>query len=78
MKQIWVTVPEAGTVHGLTLTELREHLKRSKQADAHKLRPAVLLEALHRLQCAAYAMSTATLSHEVFARRRYWRTHRHI
>ena len=78
MKQIWVAVPEAGTVRGLTLTELQEHLKRSKQADAHKLRPAVLLEAIHRLQCAGYAMSTATLSREYVARHRYWLTHRHI
>jgi hypothetical protein len=78
MKQIWAALPEAGTVNGLTLIELQEHLKRSKQADAHKLRPAVLLEALHRLQFAGYAMSTAIMSHDDFARRRYWRVHRHI
>jgi hypothetical protein len=78
MKQIWAAVPEVGTVHGLTLTELQKHLKRSKQADAHKRRPAVLLEALQRLQCEGNTMITSTLSHEDFARRRYWRTHRHI
>lgn len=77
-KYLWSLLPEAGTVQGLTLTELQEGLKRYKQVDAYQLRPAVLLEALQQLQFAGYVMSTATMPNDVFALRRYWRVRRHL
>ncbi len=77
MKQIWIGLPEAGTVEGLTLNQLQDFLKRYHRTQADQLRPAILLEALSQLQFAGYVMSTATQVQDDFMHRRYWRVHRH-
>ncbi len=76
LRQIWTTLPEAGTINGLTLGELQERLKLYKRVSEHQLRPAVLLEALQQLQFAGYIMCTAATTGDDFIHRRYWRVHR--
>lgn len=78
MKQIWIGLPEAGTIEGRTLQEIQAFLKRYKHANNNQLRPAVLLEALNQLQFAGYVTSTATQASDNFTNRRYWRVHRHM
>ncbi len=78
MKQIWLGLPEAGTVNGRTLKELQDFLIRYKYAQENQLRPAILLEALNQLQFAGYVTSTATQASDDFINRRYWRVHRHM
>jgi hypothetical protein len=78
LRQIWTTLPEAGTINGLTLGELQERLKLYKQVYEQQLRPAVLLEALQQLQFAGYVMNTATTVEDDLISRRYWRVHRHM
>lgn len=80
LKQIWRTLPEAGTVDGLTLKNLQERLRLSQQMQTSLLRPAVLLEALQQLQFAGYAMSTSSMRKDSddLIQRRYWRIHRHM
>ena len=66
---------------GQCLKQMLVHLRQRFLLHLHSaiLRSIVSrVEALQRLQCEGYAMITSTLSHEDFARRRYWRTHRHI
>jgi hypothetical protein len=57
---------------GMTLFELQEVLRRVHAQLTH-LRPSVLLEALHHLQHAGLAASSANLSGEDLMHRRYWR-----
>ena len=78
MKQIWTLLPEAGTINGFTMMEIRERLQRYYAVHTSLLRPAVLVEALYQLQFAGYAMSTAAVPNDDLIRRRYWRVHRHM
>jgi len=78
MKQIWVRLPEAGTVEGLTLKQIQDVLKRYHRTQADQLRPAILVEALSQLQFAGYVMSTATQVQDDFMNRHYWRVQRHL
>lgn len=78
LKQVWVVLPEAGTIDGLTLGSLQENLRRYSQVQTSQLRPALILEALQQLQFAGYAISTATQPNDDFMHRRYWRVHRHM
>lgn len=78
MKQIWLGLPEAGTVDGFTLRELEGLLRRYRRVQEEQLRPAILVEALSQLQFAGYVMSTATQGNDNFVDRRYWRVHRHM
>jgi hypothetical protein len=78
LRQIWTTLPEAGTIDGFTLGELQERLWRYKGVNEHQLRPAVLLEAVQQLQFAGYVMSTAGTEGDSLIDRRYWHVHRHM
>lgn len=78
LRKIWTTLPEAGTINGLTLGELRERLRLYKRVNEHQLRPAVLLEAVQQLQFAGYVMSTAGTAGDNLIHRRYWHVHRHL
>jgi predicted hydrocarbon binding protein len=78
LRQIWTTLPEAGTINGLTLRELQERLRWYKRVNEHQLRPAVLLEAVQQLQFAGYVMSTAGTVGDSLIDRRYWHVHRHM
>lgn len=37
LRQIWTTLPEAGTINGLTSGELRERLRLHKRVSEHQL-----------------------------------------
>lgn len=58
--------------NGVTLAEVQE-LMRHRQGSPNQLRPSVLLEALHHLQHAGLASSTANQPGDDLTRRRYWR-----
>ena len=60
------------TAYGLSLGELREHL-RVWEVNPQQLRPALLLEALHHLQHAGLVSSTATRPDDTLTNRHYWR-----
>jgi hypothetical protein len=57
---------------GITLTELQARLY-SWQVSSPQLRPSLLLKALHHLQYAGLAATTANQSGDDLSHRRYWR-----
>lgn len=77
LKQVWMVLPEAGAIDGLTLHDLQVRLKQYRQVSAERLRPAILLEALQQLQFAGYVTSTSMLTADDLIYRRYWRIHEH-
>ncbi len=68
-------LPVRGTTEGVTLTDLQRILRLHKKIKPDQLRPAVLLEAIQRLQFAGYVASTANQPGDDLANRRYWRVH---
>lgn len=68
---VLTSLPEYGTANGLNLSDIQQRLQ-IRNATPHQLRPAVMLEAIQRLQFAGMIMSTAQ-SGDDLASRRYWR-----
>ena len=70
---VLASLPGYGTIDGATLSDLQELLQRRGYADAHQLRPAVLLEAVQQLQFAGLVKSSANQPGDDLTHRRYWR-----
>lgn len=66
------SLPDYGTTEGVTLADLQGVLQQ-KHANAHFLRPAVMLETINHLQFAGLIMSTANHAGDNLTSRRYWR-----
>lgn len=66
-------LPVRGTMEGVTLTDLQHILQLHRRIKSDQLRPAVLLEAIQRLQFAGYVASTANEPGDDLTIRRYWR-----
>ncbi|GAC1394675.1 MAG: hypothetical protein NVSMB38_29050 [Ktedonobacteraceae bacterium] len=69
---VLTSLPEYKTANGLTLADIRHRLE-LRNVSAHQLRPAVMLEAIQRLQFAGLIMSTAQQADDDLTSRRYWR-----
>ncbi len=69
---VLTSLPEYGTTNGLTLNDIQQRLQ-LRNATSHQQRPAVMLEAIQRLQFAGLIMSTAQRAGDDLTSRRYWR-----